>query len=108
MLCNAAMETEDHLFLDCIFSTGIWKGLILKLGLVRNLQPSWDEEIIWCVQNFSGSDCISLVKRLVLNGFIYHIWQERNQRVFKATSNSQDQVSLLMVQDVRMKLSAST
>ncbi|XP_026431629.1 uncharacterized protein LOC113328844 [Papaver somniferum] len=106
ILCGEAMETEDHLFHDCMFSSGIWNGILLKLVYVRVLPNTWEEEIYWCLQNFKGHDSVAVINRLVLNAFIYHIWRERNNIIFRSSFNSQDQVSLLIVQDVRFKVSA--
>ncbi|XP_026447428.1 uncharacterized protein LOC113347950 [Papaver somniferum] len=107
VLCGDEMETEDHIFHDCIFSSGIWNGLLLKLGSIRALANSWEEEIRWCTQHLTGDDCVAVIKRLVFNAFIYHISRERNNRIFRSSFNYQDQVSLLIVQDVRFKLSDS-
>ncbi|XP_026396164.1 uncharacterized protein LOC113290791 [Papaver somniferum] len=102
-----AEETEDHLFHECIFSSAIWKGLLLKIGISKELESTWDEEIIWCVQALTGTSNVTLIKKLVLNNFVYHIWRERNNRIFRAQNGSQDQVSLLIIKDVRFKMLAT-
>ncbi|XP_026419465.1 uncharacterized protein LOC113315396 [Papaver somniferum] len=108
VLCGNAVESEDHIFHACMYSASIWQGLLLKHGYIKELESSWDEEIRWCNQHFTGTSCVTTIKKLVLNGFSYHIWRERNNRVFRATSNSQDQVSMLIVQHVRFKMLSST
>lgn len=80
--------------------------MLLKLGYVRDLNPTWDEEIAWCSDNFRGSSCMTTIKKLAFIGFVYHIWRERNNRVFRTQSNSIEQVSMIIVQDIRLKMTA--
>ncbi|XP_026417267.1 uncharacterized protein LOC113312744 [Papaver somniferum] len=98
-------ESDQVFWKDSI--TGIWIGLLLKLGFIRVPANTWEEEITWCTQNFTGHNTVTTIKKLVLNFFIYHIWKQRNNRIFRSSFNSQDQVSLLIVQEVRYKMSAS-
>ncbi|XP_026416758.1 uncharacterized protein LOC113312217 [Papaver somniferum] len=106
ILCGVVEESEDHLLHECQFSSVIWKGLILKMGIIKSLESSWDAEINWCAQAFTGSNCVVMIKKLVLNNFVYRIWTKRNNRIFRALNGSQDQVSLLIIQDVRFKMLA--
>ncbi|XP_026399182.1 uncharacterized protein LOC113295037 [Papaver somniferum] len=107
VFCNAEIETEDHIFHDCMVTSQIWKGIVLKLGFIRNLESRWDGEIKWALTNFSGDNPISMVHKLALNGFIYHAWRERNQRIFCSQFNSADQIGILVIQDVKYKMAAS-
>lgn len=100
------VESAAHLFHDCPFSALIWRGLLLKLGYSRGNTQTWEHEIQWCLTFFYGNDLISSIKKLVFTSFIYQIWRERNNRIFAATSNSSLQVSLLITQDIQLKLSA--
>ncbi|XP_026377950.1 uncharacterized protein LOC113272312 [Papaver somniferum] len=77
ILCGHVEETENHLFHDCISSAGIWSGLLLKMGIIKDPTVNWDNEIRW------------------------------NNRVFRALYGSQDQVNTLIIQDVRFKMMAS-
>lgn len=42
-LCNAASETNEHLFFSCEFSSYIWTLCKLKLGLISSGQTLHDE-----------------------------------------------------------------
>ncbi|XP_026399002.1 uncharacterized protein LOC113294842 [Papaver somniferum] len=108
ILCHSSPETEDHLFHACPFAAIIWKGLLLKMGYVKEMENSWDEEIAWCIGAFKGTSCSSTVKKLGLNGSMYHSWREGNNRVFRTQFASTDVVSFLIVQEVRFKMSASS
>ncbi|XP_026383903.1 uncharacterized protein LOC113279423 [Papaver somniferum] len=45
ILCGTDEESENHLFHECHFSSEIWRGLLLKMGIIKDLESSWDEEI---------------------------------------------------------------
>ncbi|XP_026436971.1 uncharacterized protein LOC113334962 isoform X2 [Papaver somniferum] len=105
-LCEEGPETEEHLFHSCIFSAGIWLGLLLKLGIFRTMCGSWSEELNWCVQAFGGQTLIARVKKLVFNSYIYHLLRERNSRIFAGKFSSADQVGFLILEDVRVRVSS--
>ncbi|XP_026451168.1 uncharacterized protein LOC113351392 [Papaver somniferum] len=107
ILCGTDEESENHLFHKCQFSSEICKRLLLKMGIVKDLENSWDEEVNWCAQHFSSAKYVGMIKKLTLNSFVYHIWRERNNRVFRNQHGSQDQVSLMIIQDVRFKMLAT-
>ncbi|XP_026419873.1 uncharacterized protein LOC113315838 [Papaver somniferum] len=106
VLCEDGIESEAHIFHDFPFFALIWNGLLLKLGFCRGNTPTWEVEIQWCITFFAGNDLISTIKKLVFNGFIYQIWSERNNRIFNAKNKSAHKVSLLIIQDIQLKLSA--
>lgn len=47
----------------------------------------------------------SIIQRLVTSAVIFNIWQERNSRLFNNFSRSTDEVSLIIKQTVRLRLS---
>lgn len=44
-LCDQNLEDEDHLFLQCPYSSQIWKGLLIKLGYVDGQRATWKQDI---------------------------------------------------------------
>ncbi|XP_026439688.1 uncharacterized protein LOC113338492 [Papaver somniferum] len=105
VLCDNGSESVAHLFHDCHFYALIWEGLLLRIGYVRGATPSWEVEIQWCIAYFSGNDLISSIKKLVFTGFIYQIWRDRNNRIFAKKTCSIHQVSVLIINDIQLKLS---
>ncbi|XP_026383568.1 uncharacterized protein LOC113279071 [Papaver somniferum] len=103
ILCGNAEESENHLFHECYFSSEIWRSLLLKMRIIKGLESSWDEEVNWCAQAFTGSSCMVMIKKMVLNSFVYQIWRECNNRIFRTQNGSQEQVSVLIIQEVRFK-----
>ena len=52
----------------------------------------WIEELAWVEQRLKGKALISHVLRVGWNAFIYHVWKERNNRVFKQKEEDGDQI----------------
>ena len=51
-------------------------------GLQRDI-TSWNGELKWTILKLKGKSLITLLLRIGWNAFIYHIWQERNMRIFR-------------------------
>ena len=90
LLCKQEHESKDHLFFSCFFSKEIWKKILLLCGLNREVL-GWTEELAWAEQRLKGKALISHVLRVGWKAFIYHVWKERNSRVFKQKKDS-DQI----------------
>ena len=91
LLCKQEQESRDHLFFSCSFSKEIWKKVLLLCGLNREVL-GWIEELAWAEQRLKGKALISHVLRVGWNAFIYHVWKERNSRVFKQKEQDGDQI----------------
>ncbi|XP_009801279.1 uncharacterized protein [Nicotiana sylvestris] len=60
----------------------IWSKLLHWQGITR---PSmeWQREVQWAEDKATGNTAKAQVYRLTLAGAVYHIWSERNRRVFQ-------------------------
>ncbi|XP_026414120.1 uncharacterized protein LOC113309821 [Papaver somniferum] len=103
VLCGGGTEDEDHLFLSCSFSSLIWKGLLIKMGIFRDVAKNWDEELLWCHNNFKNQGAVNNIKKLCLNNFVYHVWMKRNNRIFSTKKTSPEGVSHLITLDIRLE-----
>lgn len=86
VLCHVSVENHDHLFFQCSYSILIWHSLLTQLG-------TGFRGAIWSdIIEFLGSNSCwhsKLQKDLGSFGFasaVYHIWRERNTRIFKKTN----------------------
>lgn len=77
--CGEVMETEDHLFFQCIFSAGIWEAVMEWCGLRREA-VSWSAEKRVLLSHCTNNNCHQRLYRCVLVVMIYHIWRARNHR----------------------------
>ena len=77
-LCNAAMETQDHLFFECSFSAEVWRGMIRRLDGVGS-SVHWHTLIRRLVTG--SSDLLhTFLLRYCFQAALYAIWFERNKR----------------------------
>ncbi|KAG7541208.1 Reverse transcriptase zinc-binding domain [Arabidopsis thaliana x Arabidopsis arenosa] len=84
VLCSNGIETHHHLFFDCTYSATIWEAFAAKFW------PSPPSGLLsisdWILQARSSprtasSQSVTIVK-LILQAACYHIWRERNARIF--------------------------
>ncbi|CAN1795633.1 Putative ribonuclease H protein At1g65750, partial [Linum perenne] len=85
VLCNANLESVDHIFLDCDFASKVWTLLSSRLSIFGLFHSSIASFIVgWkelnCVQSFSS------VMKVLLHAVLWYIWKERNSRIFKDSS----------------------
>ncbi|OVA05568.1 Ribonuclease H domain [Macleaya cordata] len=104
-LCGLETENEDHLFLWCHYSQYIWKNLLSLMGFDHQLSSYWESEVQWCAQKFSGTNLITTIRKLSLNAYIYHVWGERNSRIFRREARTQYTMLHIIVEEIRLKLS---
>ena len=80
-LCHTGRESRDHLFFCCSYSMSIWKEVLKLCGLGRTI-GSWSEELRWVSIKLKRKALISIVLRIAWKAVIYHIWRERNRRIY--------------------------
>ncbi|XP_019228711.1 PREDICTED: uncharacterized protein LOC109209820 [Nicotiana attenuata] len=80
-LCEKEMESHNHIFFTCSFSENVWSR-ILKWMNINHEPKSWDEEIKWATEQMKGNGTKTILYRLGMTGAVYHLWLERNRRIF--------------------------
>ncbi|KAH7841749.1 hypothetical protein Vadar_033880 [Vaccinium darrowii] len=81
------------------FSAGVWGSILGKCGGTWRPQ-TLDIEVARCLA-FGAGALSSTVLKLGLAATIYHLWRERNSRVFQSRGASTDMVTLCIVEDIR-------
>lgn len=100
------LEDDFHLLFNCSYSNTIWRRLYPLLGLRLFRQPDWEVRIKFCVTQFTGNKSVGILRKLSFNACLYHIWGERNRRIFTQKSLSPEMLFQLICDDVRIKLSS--
>ena len=103
LLCMTAAESIDHLFFHCPYSAYIWQLCKLKLGLLIPME-NLHEEALSVILHFRQKSITSSLAKLVFSAAIWHIWRERNSRVFQHTSKHKIQVFKELYEDVNILL----
>ncbi|KAI7986845.1 hypothetical protein LOK49_LG14G01079, partial [Camellia lanceoleosa] len=101
--CLTSGESHSHLFFKCPFSHRIWSAIEVKC----NIQwPDFDwPDIVTHVTNEAKGK--SLRANILSNAFlcsIYHIWIERNNRVFNKEFKPEEVVIKIVIQMVRNRM----
>lgn len=74
--CGSQVETRNHLFFSCTYSTQVWESLMSKL-LKEKYSANWDH-----IVSLLCNSCLDKTKlfllRYAFQSAMYHIWGERN------------------------------
>ncbi|CAN1322722.1 hypothetical protein LINPERPRIM_LOCUS32494, partial [Linum perenne] len=86
VLCNSELESMDHLFLNCTYASEIWTLLSSKLSIHGPFQSS----VVGFIIGWKGLNCtmsFSSARKVLLHAVLWFIWKERNDRIFRDSSN---------------------
>ncbi|GKE91617.1 hypothetical protein Tco_1572712, partial [Tanacetum coccineum] len=88
---------------SCPFSSDVWNRAQMMGDMKLNMND-W-QRIIQDISDAGNSISIkSIIRRLLLAGSVYHIWQERNNRIFKDSMKSSVEVFKGIVEVIKYKL----
>ncbi|PWA81906.1 RNA-directed DNA polymerase, eukaryota, Reverse transcriptase zinc-binding domain protein [Artemisia annua] len=93
-LCKIVNDSHSHLFFECVYSKSIWEELKEKMEN-NEISNSWDTLIEQYAMGTCNNTIGSVLKRIGLATVVYHIWKERNARLF--TGAVIDRESLLKI-----------
>lgn len=105
VVCSSGEESHRHLFFECPYSKGLWTKLLGQCGVVRT-PKGLDEEVAWAVSNSKSTSLSIFIFKLGLAAAIYHLWCERNGRIFKGSSKSWQFLQAEVVNGVYMCISS--
>ncbi|KAL0439832.1 UNVERIFIED_CONTAM: hypothetical protein Slati_2466200 [Sesamum latifolium] len=101
VLCSAAtLESHDHLFFLCPFASSC---LCEVQRLVRFHWPyrNWVTSVHWAARRWRGKHVVNASFRALLASLVYHVWQERNARIFRQTTRTPLDVARIVVTEIR-------
>ncbi|KAL0282723.1 UNVERIFIED_CONTAM: hypothetical protein Sangu_2935000 [Sesamum angustifolium] len=107
VLCGGLFgETHDHLFFKCWYSK---RCLTILKSKIKFQWPylEWQRGLIWVSKRWRGTHLINAAFRATLAALVYHLWAERNNRKFSATSASVEYITSRVLEDVRMRILAA-
>ncbi|XP_020263024.1 uncharacterized protein LOC109839002 [Asparagus officinalis] len=108
VLCSGGIESRDHLFFQCSFSAYIWNLCKLKLQLDATVINDIRTEALDIQSKFKRKDRTYKLSRMVLSAAVWHIWQERNRRIFHATQLHKLMVFRRLYEDINVLLRTCT
>ncbi|GAB2282428.1 hypothetical protein Dimus_039542 [Dionaea muscipula] len=87
VLCENVDEDRDHLFFLCPFVQEVRKRVLHCLGL-RSTASCWMAWWQWLLKICKGRTVIARQRQCIAAAFVYEIWRERNDRIFKAKARA--------------------
>ncbi|KAL0294267.1 UNVERIFIED_CONTAM: hypothetical protein Sradi_6895600 [Sesamum radiatum] len=104
VLCGGQqVETHQHLFFRCSFTKRCLE--ILKRNVRFSwLNMGWQTDIIWASRRWSGRHLLNEASRALLASIVYHVWSERNSRIFSDTASSAETVACRALEEVRLRI----
>ncbi|XP_022040045.1 uncharacterized protein LOC110942580 [Helianthus annuus] len=103
LLCYENIDSHDHLFFECKFSTQVWKTIRTKAGM-GNVEAKWSVIVEWLQLRARSKSAANLVCRLIVAASAYVIWQERNHHLFKNHASPPENICASIFDIVRYKL----
>ena len=104
VFCRANVEDRNYLFFGCQFTAGIWLRILRLCGNSR-MPRSWENEFLWVCATKGKSFC-SITKRIAWGATIYHLWRQRNSRIYENICSPADAIFHLVCNDVRLGISS--
>ncbi|XP_047320511.1 uncharacterized protein LOC124924530 [Impatiens glandulifera] len=91
VLCSGFAESIDHLLGGYFFAKYIWNLFTLAMGIV-SLSGSWEDIKVDAQVLSKGSKFHANVFKCGFAAIVYHLWAERNARVFGRVHRNVDHV----------------
>ena len=104
VFCRASVEDRNHLYFGCQFTAGIWKRILRFCGNIRHPR-NWENEFLWVTATKGKSFC-AILKRIAWGATIYHLWRQRNSRVYENIFTPADAIFHIICNDVRLRVSS--
>ncbi|KAL0367299.1 UNVERIFIED_CONTAM: hypothetical protein Sradi_3620000 [Sesamum radiatum] len=61
----------------------------------------WPAAVQWAARGWRGKHMVNASFRALLASLVYHLWHERNRRIFQHTSRTADSIARIVVSDIR-------
>ena len=99
VLCNLDMDSHDHFFFTCKFSSFIWQGIMGRLN-VAGCPQRWSSLIPWATHKWKSKKPNHIIPRICIGTMVYTIWRERNARIFRQESKTLDKILSSIIQTI--------
>ncbi|GJW88424.1 RNA-directed DNA polymerase, eukaryota, reverse transcriptase zinc-binding domain protein [Tanacetum coccineum] len=104
-LCDLCMDSHEHLFFKCPFSSRIWEALKLKIN-GADLPNEWDRLVNEMAARFKNRSIKSVVSKIAFGAAVYFIWQERNKRQFTREKRNSAELLETILETIRYRITS--
>ncbi|KAJ6673638.1 hypothetical protein OIU85_012630 [Salix viminalis] len=106
-LCRREGESHDHLFFHYGYSKQVWDLIASKANITWPTLP-WQELLSWIERrSTTKGNFHQWISFLALSSTIYHLWRERNRRIFTNSGHPPNAISKGILVQIRTQLMES-
>ncbi|XP_023633691.1 uncharacterized protein LOC111829244 [Capsella rubella] len=103
VLCSNGEENHNHLFFECTFSSSVWGFFAAKFisfpPATLSAASSWI-----LLHNLPQNTKLISILKLLLQTVVYHLWKERNSRLFTGVASTAAALRLIIDRTMRSRL----
>ncbi|GJY65058.1 hypothetical protein Tco_0466518 [Tanacetum coccineum] len=103
VLCDNCPDSHTHLFFECTFSEKVW-SYVRDLAGMDLIPPVLQDIILYLLPMGNKRTAKSVFGKLILAASAYFIWMEQNNKTFKNTRRTPEEICDLIMVTVRLKL----
>nr|KAJ0187106.1 hypothetical protein LSAT_V11C900454800 [Lactuca sativa] len=103
VFCNSQLDSHSHLFFECNYTKEVWSLMKNKVK-INHTSDSWFDIIRELQCSLKKKNINDFIKKIALAASVYHIWNERNKRVFGRMNSSVENVVKIITEDIRLKI----
>ncbi|PWA87733.1 reverse transcriptase domain, Reverse transcriptase zinc-binding domain protein [Artemisia annua] len=104
-LCESGINSLNHLFFECAYSFQVWKVVKEKAG-IASMPTKWDDIIERMIRVKHDKTIRNVLLRISLAACVYFIWCERNRRLFAKEKIDNKELTVNVINHIRLKLSS--
>lgn len=106
VLCDVDSECHNHIFFKCPYSFFVRRQMMSRNNVCRD-PGCLAQELEWSTHNKEGEGLHNLLYKLSLAATLYyHLWRERNFRIFQHKKEDTMKVVQNIIADLRVCISA--
>ncbi|XP_058733894.1 uncharacterized protein LOC131605567 [Vicia villosa] len=76
------IETVQHLFFDCMYTSKVWGEVLGWLCIQHSIQE-WNKELQWLIKICKSRNWRKHFVKIAVAETVYAVWMDRNARVFR-------------------------
>ncbi|KAL0292355.1 UNVERIFIED_CONTAM: hypothetical protein Sradi_6992700 [Sesamum radiatum] len=101
VLCQDGIpESHEHLFFMCPFASECIRAIRREI-FFHWPYYTWSSVIRWASARWRGKHVVNAAYRALFASLVYHLWQERNFRIFQHISRSTEEIVRIVVSETR-------
>lgn len=102
-LCKKEADSHDHLFFKCDYAQKLWK-MVSDISKSNVHDDNWEDIVKNMSKEKSKRNIWGNIRKLSFVAIVYHIWQERNWRLFNNCKRSEVEVFGTLCDDLKARL----